>query len=342
MNMKKLIIIAFAILILASAFQVAKIAPAAAATMNLSGAWDILLFYNDGGVDREIWYLTQEGNTITGHSRYLTDRGDFIRNRMTGLINGSYLTMTIKTGQDYVTEFKARIGDNGATMGTESTSPNGTSFKQTLININADRSYKYSDRQDRWLNMNGQWWGQKQTNPATMDEPYEYQSNSTQYQYPTNYQTNFQASQSYENYPQSYSYNKDLDLTGAWDILLFYDNGGVNREIWFLNQNGSLLTGHTRYRNDAGSVVRSRLTGRLNGSNLTMSVKTGDYNTQFQARITDNGLRMGTKKVAPDGSSFNQTMRNIDSGTTTTEMTVPNRYQNGDWWGQKRDQQSSR
>jgi hypothetical protein len=53
-------------------------------------------------------------------------QGDVIRNRMTGLINGSYLTMSIESGQDYVTEFKARIGDNGTTMATKKgTVPHG-------------------------------------------------------------------------------------------------------------------------------------------------------------------------------------------------------------------------
>jgi hypothetical protein len=362
--MKKLIIIACTILILAAAFQAATMVSAAqndgrtpvsslsaengrdgpssqqfsiAATgMNLSGAWDILLFYNDGGMDREIWYLTQEGTTITGHSRYVTDSGDFIRNRMTGIINGSYLTMSIKSGQDYVTEFKARIADNGTTMGTQGTAPDGTSFPQTLRNINEGHTSNLLNRQDRWINLNGQWWGQKRPNQSSMEQPGLQQSSleqeSAQYGQSGQYQ---------ENYQQSY-YSPDLDLSGAWDILLFYDNGGVNREIWYVTQTGSLLTGHTRYRTDDGNVVRSRLTGRLNGSNLTMSLKSGDYTTQFQARISDNGLSMGTKKSAPNGASFYQTMRNIDSGRTITEMTVPNRYQNGDWWGKKRMEQTSR
>jgi hypothetical protein len=136
-------------------------------------------------------------------------------------------------------------------------------------------------------------------------------------------------------------YTPDLDLTGAWDILLFYDDGGVNREIWNITQTGSLLTGSTRYRNDDGDVVRSRLTGRLNGSNLTMTIRTGDYTTQFAARISDNGLSMGTKKTAPDGASFNQTMRNIDAGRAAREMASPNRYLNGDWWGHKRVAQTN-
>jgi len=134
---------------------------------------------------------------------------------------------------------------------------------------------------------------------------------------------------------------RGLDLTGAWDILLFYNDGAMDREIWYLTQQGSLLTGHTRYRNDDGNVIRSRLTGRVNGSNLTMSLKTGDYTTQFQARISDNGLSKGTKKTAPDGSSFNETMRNIDAGRAAREMALPNRYLNGDWWGHKRVAQTN-
>lgn len=331
--MKKLIIIAFAILILATAFQAPKMV-SAATSMNLTGTWDILLFYNDGGMDREIWYITQEGTTITGHSRYFTDQGDVIRNRMTGILNGSYLTMSIKTGQDYVTEFKARIGDNGTTMGTKSTSPDGTSFQQTLSNIDAGRT-RYSNRTDRWLNMNGQWWGQKQTQSSSMNQPNFYQQNTTQNIYHENdsqyvYQENYQA------------YRQDLNLTGDWDILLFYDDGGVNREVWYITQEGSLLTGHTRYRTDAGDVVRSNLTGRVNGSNLNVTLRSGNYTTQFQARVTDNGLSMGTKKTAPNGATFNQTMRSIDAGRADIELTTPNRYKNGDWWGHKRTLQSSR
>lgn len=130
----------------------------------------------------------------------------------------------------------------------------------------------------------------------------------------------------------------ELNLTGTWDILLFYDDGGVNREIWYLTQEGSLITGHTRYRTDEGDVVRSKLTGRLNGSNFTMSLKSGDYVTKFQARISDNGMSMGTKKIAPDGASFEQTMRKIDEGRSFIEVPTPNRYKDGDWWGHKRPQ----
>jgi hypothetical protein len=160
--MKKLFIIALAIIILAAAFQATQTAAAAqndspifswltpenargapsaqqfalaARGIDVTGAWDILLFYNDGGKDREIWYLSQQGTTITGHSRYINDRGDFVRNRMTGILNGSYLTMTIKSGLDTVTEFKARIENNGTTMGTDSTSPSGTTFQQTMTSI---------------------------------------------------------------------------------------------------------------------------------------------------------------------------------------------------------------
>jgi len=130
----------------------------------------------------------------------------------------------------------------------------------------------------------------------------------------------------------------ELDLTGTWDILLFYDDGGVNREIWYLTQEGSLITGHSRYRTDEGDVVRSKLTGRLNGSNFTMSLKSGDYVSKFQARISDNGMSMGTKKIAPDGDSFEQTMRKIDEGRAVMEKATPNRYQDGDWWRHKRPQ----
>lgn len=370
--MKKFLIIALAILILAAAFQATKMVSAAqndsllsritsdggravqsqqengiASTgMDLTGTWDVLLFYNDGGMDREIWYLTQEGNKITGHSRYLTDQGDFVRSRMTGILNGSYLTMSIKSGQDYVTEFRAEIANNGTTMGTSSTGPDGTSFQQTLTNINEGRAVNYSNRRDHWINMeDGQWWGQKQTQPTGMIEEnrqyelgqYELgQYEPGQNQYPGR-QYNYQY---YESSQQAYRH--DLDLTGTWDILLFYDGGTVNREIWYLTQEGSLITGHTRYRTDEGNIVRSNLTGRLNGSNLTMSLKSGDYVTNFQVRISDNGLSMGTKHTAPDGASFNQTMRNIDAGSAIMEMDTPNRYKDGDWWGHKRSEQTSR
>lgn len=361
--MKKFLMIALAILILAAAFQATKMESAAQADnllsrlssesaasaeqyniastgMDLTGTWDILLFYNDGGMDREIWYLTQEDNVITGHSRYITDQGDFVRSRMTGILNGNYLTMSIKSGQDYVTEFKAEIGNNGTTMGTRSTAPDGTSFEQTMRNINEGR-VSLSDRQDRWINLNGQWWGQKSSQQTSMtQENWQYEPNR-QHEQNQQYEQSSQYNYQYrENNLQAY--RSDPDLSGTWDILLFYDGGSVNREIWYLKQEGSLITGHSRYRTDEGNVVRSRLTGRLNGSNLTMSLKSGDYVTHFQVRISDNGMSMGTKKTAPDGSSFNQTMRNIDEGRSLMEMDAPNRYKDGDWWGHKRDQQTSR
>lgn len=351
--MKKLLIIAIAILILVLGFQSANIASAAqdessinllplfsendqaqppqqynissTMGMDLTGIWDILLFYNDAGVDREIWYLTQKGTTITGHSRYITARGDVIRNKITGILNGSYLTLSVKSGPDYVTEFNARIGNNGNTIGAKSSAPDGTSFQQTLKNIDEGRGVNLSYRSDRWINMNGQWWGQKRAQQSDMQEENWLYEQSQQNYY-----------QSQENNQQTY--DSELDLTGVWDILLFYDDGGVNREVWYLTQKGTLISGFTQYRADEGDVFGPELTGRLNGSNLTISLKSGNYVTNFQVRISDNGMSMGTRKNAPDGASFQQTMKNIDEGRAVKEKNTPNRYMNGDWWGHKRAQ----
>lgn len=158
--MKKLLCILSTILILALALMAGGKVQSAQVTQDLTGTWDIILFYNDGTMDREIWELTQQGNTVTGYSRFAEDPQDFVRCQMTGILKDSFLTMSMKPSLDYIVEFKARIGQSGLTMGSSSGILGGGTFDETLSDIDAGR-VTLSNRQDRWNNLDGQWLGRK-------------------------------------------------------------------------------------------------------------------------------------------------------------------------------------
>lgn len=133
----------------------------AQAVMDLSGVWDVILFYNDGGMDREIWHLTQDGDKLSGYSQYPEDQGDIVRGRITGIIKGSFVTISMKSGPDYIKEFRAAIRENGTSMGTRAEPLEGATFQQMLRQIDESRAVNGGNRPNSWENMDGQWWGQK-------------------------------------------------------------------------------------------------------------------------------------------------------------------------------------